>query len=227
MPATHKSTSYKSTPIPNPFMEGGDKAYGDIVMDLMKSKNFWQRVMGIGTLVLFACALVLFFVAMSQQDVVPILVNIMPSGEASYLGEVRQTGSLVVPQEAIVFQIRRFITNIRSISIDSQVLFDNIEACYTMVTSVYEPHMTRMLRANSPFALVGKIRRTVEIESTIRITGDSYQIDWVETSVEPGGNPTSRKMRGLVTIRLLPPDPSFIRNNPLGIFIEACEWTEI
>ena len=227
MPAVHKSTTYKPGPVPNPFHQGGDRAYADILLHSQKNENWWKYVVGIGSLVLFAVSLVLYFVSISRQQTVPVLVNVMPSGESSYLGEVRNSGDLNVPEAAITFQIRKFITNIRSISAGSQVLYNNINECYAMVSSTYGPIMTHMLRTNSPFPLVGKIRRTVEIESILHITSNSYQVDWAESSIEPNGTPSTRKMRGLLTIKLIPPEPSFIKDNPLGIFIEACEWTEI
>jgi type IV secretion system protein VirB5 len=227
MPHEHKSTSYKPVDLPNPFHEGQDRAYGDILQDKFKEMRWWRGIVGTGILALFGISLILFNYALSLQKTVPVLVNVMPSGEAVYMGEVRETAALQIPEAAVIFQVRKFIANIRSVSIDSQVLYNNIEECYAMVTGSYEPVMTRMLRAASPFELVGKIRRTVEIESALRITGSSYQVDWIESTIEPGGSPRNKKMRGLVTIKLIPPDPAFIKKNPLGIFIENCEWTEL
>jgi type IV secretion system protein VirB5 len=151
----------------------------------------------------------------------------MPSGEAAYLGEVRQTGgALQVPEPAVLFQVRKFITNLRSVSTDPQVLYNNIDECYGMVTNTYEPVMTRMLRSASPFNLVGKLRRTVEIESAIKITGSSYQVDWLETSIETGSQ-KQQKMRAIITVKLLPTDSNIIKKNPLGIFVDNCELTEL
>jgi type IV secretion system protein VirB5 len=197
------------------------------LLDQINSKKWWQRVIGIGSLALFAAALALFFIALSRQEIIPVLVNVLPSGESSYLSEVRRSGDFQVPDSAVFYQVRKFITNIRSIPVDPYVLNTNILECYAMATSSYEQILTRNLRANSPFPLVGKIRRSVEIESALRITGSSYQVDWYETVSESGGSPSRVKMRALITVRLITPEPSFIKDNPLGIFIEACEWTEI
>jgi len=228
MAAPHKSTTYKPyIQIPNPFNQGQDVAYGDILLDKTNELKWWRKFLGIGFLALFAISLVLFWQAISMQQVVPFLVNVMPTGEAAFLGEVRQSGELQVPEQAIVFQIRTFITNLRSISIDPQVLFNNIDGIYSKVTAAYAPILTNMLRNDSPFPLVGRIRRTVDIETIIRVTGNSYQVDWIESSIEHGGQPISRRMRGLVTIRLIPPTPDIVRNNPLGIFVDAFEFTEL
>jgi type IV secretion system protein VirB5 len=226
MPHQHKAVTYKPAPLDNPFINDTDRAYADILLDKMKEAKAW-RMTGFGALVLFIISIVIFVIALASQKTVPVLINVMPSGEAVNLGEVRQAGAFQVPETAVLFQARRFITNLRSVSTDGEVLYKNITECYDMASSSYEPVMTRMLRSASPFDLVGRIRRTVEIESSLHVTANTYQIDWTETSTETGGNPRSRKMRALITIKLIPPDNSFIKANPLGIFVENCEWTEL
>ena len=226
MPAQHKPTVYKPPAIKHPFFLGQDKAYGFLTEDLMKTKNFLLYFIGIGSVLLFLASLALFYISLSRQDIIPVLVNVLPTGESAYIGEVRQA-EFQVPEAAIFYQVRKFISNIRTIPADPYVLNANILECYAMITSSYEQIFIPNLRANSPFALVGKIRRSIEIESALRITGNSYQVDWIESTFESGGNPTKAKMRALVTVRLIAPDPSFIKNNPLGIFIDACEMTQL
>jgi type IV secretion system protein VirB5 len=227
MPPPHKSTAYKPINIPNPFREGQDKAYADILQDKMKEMKWWRGIIGVGILVLFFICLCFFIYAVNLQKTVPVLVNIMPSGEAQYLGEVRQGTAAPVPEAAIQYQVRKFITNLRSISIDPQVLYNNIDECYAMVTNSYEPIMTRSLRSASPFDLVGKNRRSVEVESVLKITGSSYQIDWRETVTDNSSSRKNSRMRALVTVTLLPVTDATIRKNPLGIYIENCEVTEL
>jgi type IV secretion system protein VirB5 len=226
MPAPHKSTTYKPEPVKHPLLQGQDKAFAFILEDLQRKSKFILYFVGISCVCLFAVSLVLFYISISREDIVPVLVNVLPSGESAYLGEVKQA-QFQVPEAAIFYQVRKFITNIRTIPVDPYVLDSNILECYAMITSSYEQIFTPSLRANSPFQLVGKIRRSIEIESSLRITGNSYQVDWIESTFESGGNPSKVKMRALVTVRLITPDPSFIKDNPLGIFIEACEWTQI
>ena len=226
MPAVHKSTTYKPPPIGNPFQEGQDRAYGDLLLHSHRQTNFWRLFVGPGSLLLFAVSIGLFLYALTRQQVVPVLVNVMPSGESAYLGEVRQSGDFRVPEAAITWQLRSFVSNVRSVSVDPYVLNDNIVACFNMSSKAYEPVLRSMLQANSPFSLVGKIRRSVEIQAVIHITGDSYQVDWTETTLDPNGSATSARMRALVTVVVIYPSPD-IRVNPLGIYIENCEWTEL
>lgn len=227
MPAQHKSITYKTTEIKNPFMEGQDKAFGEILSHNINELKWWRNVCGIGSLILFLVSFLFSVYAVRLQKTVPVLVNVMPSGEASYLGEVKAAAAVSVPEAAVVFQLKKFVTNFRSISTDRQVLYDNINGCYDMVTSSYEPIMTKYLQENSPFKLIGKTRRMVEIESALKTTGSSYQLDWIESTFEPGGNQKKIKMRALLTVKLLPPNDETIKKNPLGIYIENMEMTTL
>jgi type IV secretion system protein VirB5 len=227
VPPPHKSALYKPVEIPNPFREGQDKAYADILLDKQKEMKWWRGVIGGGFLVLFLISIFFNIYAVSLQKTVPVLVNVMPSGESQYLGEVRQNAALAVPEAAIQFQVRKFITNLRSVSTDAQVVYNNIDECYAMVTNKYEPIMTRSLRNASPFDLVGKTRRQVEVESVLKITGSSYQIDWIESSIDNQASRKTARMRALVTVVLLPVSDATIKKNPLGIYIENCEVTQL
>jgi len=225
--ATHKKPYYKPPEARNPFISGpSDKAYADILLDKMNEAKTW-RLSSFLHIGLFIISLIFFFVSISRQQTIPVLVNVMPSGEAQYLGEVRQNGSFNVPEAAIYYQIRSFVHNFRSISTDYQVLYDNIDGCFQMVTSSYAPIMRSMLLAASPFELYGKQRRTVDVESVLHVTGRSYQINWTETVIESSSSPKNSKMRAVVTIRLVVPTDSTIKRNPLGIYIENFEMTEL
>jgi type IV secretion system protein VirB5 len=227
MASLHKRTTYKPLELENPFKAGQDKAYADILKDCMDEKRWWRGFVGIGILILFLVCLIFFIYAVSLQKTVPVLVNVMPSGESQYLGEVRQSATVQVPEAAIQYQARKFITNLRSVSTDSQVLYNNIDECYSMVTSTYEPVMTRFLREASPFDLVGKVRRSIEIESILKITTNSYQVDWIESTIDPTGNKKNARVRALITMRVLPTTEQTIKKNPLGIYIENYEMTQL
>jgi type IV secretion system protein VirB5 len=226
MPATHKSITYKPLDAPNPFLEGGDKAYADLLQNQINETAWWRRI-GVFSLLVFVINLCFFIYAVNQQKTVPVLVNVMPSGESQFLGEVRHNGDLQIPEAAILYQIRKFISNLRSVSTDYQVLYDNIDECFIMATANYSPVLRQTLLSASPFDLVGKTRRTVSIESVLHVTERSYQVNWTENTLDTSSNQKTAKMRAVVTIRLITPNDSTIRRNPLGIYIENCEITEL
>jgi type IV secretion system protein VirB5 len=212
--------------VDNPFKEGGDRAYGDLLQNQINETAWWRRI-AVFSLLVFLINFFFFVYAINQQKTVPVLVNVMPSGESQYLGEVRQNGELQIPEAAIYYQIRKFIINLRSVSTDYQVLYDNIDECFSVVTANYAPIMRQMILNASPFELVGKTRRTVSIETVLHITERSYQINWIENTIDTSSNQKTTKMRAVVTIRLITPNDATIRKNPLGIYIENCEMTEL
>jgi len=223
---SHKNTTYKPLPLSNPYQEGQDRAFSDLLMEAVKDKNFWRNSF-YANVFLFIIALILFFAAVRMQETVPVLINVMPSGEPQYLGEVRQGGDMQVPEAAVHYQIRIFVSNLRSVSTDHQVLYNNIDDCFIMVTSRYAPVMRQSLMDNSPFDLYGKIRRTVEIESVLHITGRSYQVNWSETTLDSSSTPKRARYRAVATVSLIKPTDATIRRNPLGIYIENFEMTEL
>jgi len=226
MPATHKSSLYKPVDAPNPFQEGGDKAYADLLQKQINETTWWRRI-GIFSLIMFVINLCFFIYAVNQQKTVPVLVNVMPSGESQYLGEVRQNGGIQIPEAAIHYQIRKFTLNLRSISTDYQVLYDNIAECFNMATTGFSPVLRQTILNNDPFLSVGKIRRTVSIESVLHITERSYQINWIENTLDTSSDQKNTKMRAVVTIQLITPNDITIKKNPLGIYIENFEMTEL
>jgi type IV secretion system protein VirB5 len=222
----HKSAVYKPVEIKNPFKEGGEKAYADLLQNSIREAAWW-RYTGIGALVLFGVSIMLFMHAIGKQKTVPVLINVMAHGEAQYLGKVEGNSSPQVPEAAIQYQVRTFITNLRSIPADPYVLYNDIEMCYAMVTSACEKTMTERLKTASPFDVVGKTRRTVQIESLIKTTGSTYQADWYETTTEGTQSTGKIKYRALVTVKLLPATEKTIQKNPLGIYIDAYELTTL
>ncbi len=182
MAAKHKKAFYKPVEVKNPFNDSADRAYAEILQDNINEKKRWQKTFFINTF-FSAVYLVLFFYALNLQRAIPMLVNVTPEGEARYIGEVRQ-GSFSVPEAAVHFQIRTFVHKLRSVATDYQVVYDNIDDCFQMVTADYGKIMRQALLEESPFDMVGKQRRSLEIESVLHITGSSYQINWTETVIE-------------------------------------------
>jgi len=226
MPATHKRSIFKAIDAPNPFQEGGDKAYADLLQNQINETTVWRRVC-LFSLIMFFINFCFFVYAVNLQKTVPVLINVMPSGESQYLGEVRRNGELQIPEAAILYQIRKFIINLRSVSTDYQVLYDNIAECFDMTTTDFSPILRQTLLRNDPFLLVGKLRRAVSIESVLHITERSYQVNWIENTVDTSADQKNTKMRAVVTIQLLTPNETSIKKNPLGIYIENCEMTEL
>jgi type IV secretory pathway TrbF-like protein len=221
----HKPTTYAPLALNNPF-EARDRRYGELLLNERKEKNLY-RIIALVCLGFTGLSIVGLFYGVSLQKNIPYLVNVMPTGESQYLGEVRRNGSLEIPEAAVQFQVRTFLTYLRSIPGDREMLYRDITLCYSMVTAECEKKMTRELTGDSPFkASRDGIKRTLQIESVLKLTNGTYQLDWTE-STSSGGQTSRSRLRGLFTVKLLAPTDKNRQANPLGIYIDNYDITAL
>jgi type IV secretion system protein VirB5 len=221
----HKTTVYAELPVGNPF-DRAEKAYGDLLANERKGKNRWRVTAFISQGIVVLCVFILWY-AVTLPETVPLIITVAPWGEAEYRGNVSGPTykSAEIPEIAIQYQVREFVTEMRSISSDSEILYQNITRCYARVTEKCGRKMTAALREEDPFSLVGKEKRTVTIESILRLSTHTWQVDWIEnTSGTNGGN---RRMRGVFTVELLEPSAKQRTLNPLGIYVDDYDYTAI
>jgi type IV secretory pathway TrbF-like protein len=223
MASLHKPTTYAPLALNNPF-EAQDKKYSDLLLNAQKEKKMYQ-IIALICLAFTGLSICGLFYGVSLQKNIPYLINVMPTGESQYLGEVRYTGDLQIPEAAIQFQVKTFLTYLRSISGDYDMLYRDISLCYNMVTSECGKKMTKELTDDSPFkASRAGIKKTLQIESILKLTNGTYQLDWIESTAESGQVKRAR-LRGLFTVKLLQPTEKNIQTNPLGIYIENYDIT--
>jgi type IV secretion system protein VirB5 len=224
MASQHKSSVYTPPNVKNPF-EAEDKVYHDLIADAHKEKSTWQKI-ALFSLIFPIISVFVYVRAVNLQRTIPVLVTVSNWGEAKYQGEVTESlTSMSVPDAAVEYQVRDFVSKLRAIPTDAQVLYQDITHLYDMVTAQCSKTMTAQLQANAPFDVVGKTKRLIEIESVIKLTGGSYQIDWIENN--SGTSNYSQRFRGVVTTKLLEPPKDKRVKNPLGIYIDDYSYTEI
>lgn len=162
---------------------------------------------------------------------VPHIIEVDRLGAASYHGPVGQSD--YVPTEAVItYHLRRFIEDTREISSDLAVLKQNWLDAYTLVT----PRGGNMLSAfvqkpeNGPFRRAQDERVTVEILSAVRAAGDTWQIDWRESSWDKGGSPLGAPVIWRAMLRTLvaaPKTAEAMRKNPIGLYIDELHWDKV
>jgi type IV secretion system protein VirB5 len=221
----HKKTIYAELPAGNPF-ERGEKAYGDLLENERKGKGRWRQA----AFILLGCVALSFGIlwyAVRLPKTVPLIVTVAPWGEAEYRGEATGLSyqNAQIPEIAIQYQVREFVMELRGISVDSEILYQNITRCYARVTEKCNRKMTTALREEDPFSLVGKTRRVITIETVLRLSTQTWQVDWIESN--SGTDSMTHRMRGVFTVELLEPSAKQRVLNPLGIYIDDYDFTEI
>jgi type IV secretion system protein VirB5 len=221
-----KIEKYKVLSKENPFGKAA-VTYTDIIEDTRREKRRWQNV-GLFSLVFFLASFYVMYRAVNLQQTVPVLITLSEWGEATYKGAVNtETNKLKeIPEAAIQYQVRDFVTKLRTIPLDGEILYRDIAHCYEMVTAECEKKMTGELRREDPFGQIGKQKRGVTIESVLKVSGSTYQIDWIETTGTTNSSMVSKyRVRGVVTTELLVPPEEKRINNPLGIYIADYDMT--
>jgi len=132
------------------------------------------------------------------------------------------------PSDAqIANQLARFITNVRSISIDPVVLRQNWMQAYAFATDQASTTLNSYAQANDPFAEVGQRSVTVDVSSIVRSSDDSFEIRWRETEFRGGAQMETHTFTAIVTIIFQPPhDADTLHQNPLGLYVHGLHWSK-
>ena len=202
--------------------------YQELVNRQKKTENRWKvfAYISIGGFILSMCCLVY---AVNLPKTVPVIVTLNDFGEAKYLGEVKVNYSgIKVPEIAIEYQLRKFVTNKFTIPGDREVLKNNLKDCYACLTSETAAKLSSELKDHNPLKDVEVIRKKVKIESVLNLTKNSYQVDFIVTQSNPYNmNIVEEKYRGVLTTTMLEPNDEDKILNPLGIYIKAYDFTKV
>jgi len=151
--------------------------------------------------------------------------------EVDKLGETRA----VAPAEAgytpndpqIAFQLARFIEEVRSVPADPVVLRQNWLRAYDFASDKGALALSDYARTNDPFAEIGKAQVAVDVSSVIRASPDSFRIAWSERRYADGALTGTTRWSAIVTVMLRPPRTAdALRKNPLGLFVNAFNWSK-
>ncbi len=203
--------------------------YQQMEKDRQKSENKFKIIAYISAGG-FALSLLVMVWSINLPKTVPVIVSLNDFGEAKYVGEVNRINysGVKVPEIAIEYQIRKFVTNKFTIPGDAEVLRNNLKDCYSCLTRESAGKLSSELKEHNPLKDVQNIRKRVDIESVLKTSKNSYQVDFKITQSTPyDSNKTVFRMRGIVTITLLEPHEDDKILNPLGIYINAFDFTEL
>ena len=225
MASHHKKTVYQDIPIENP-MKRNEKIYCDLLAKESKGKKSWT-IVSIVQLIVIVILTAFIGYAVNLPKNIPVVITVLPWGEAKYVGDVSSYSheTMNIPESAYIYQVETFIQRLRTLPTDGEVLSQNISSLYYMITPNAERKMTPEIRLDDPFSSVGSKKRVVTIESTIRVSGNTFQVDYIES--QTGKSSGIKRFRTLVTTTRKTPPKKAEKLNPLGIYIEDYNLTEI
>jgi type IV secretion system protein VirB5 len=218
-PATH----YGKTPEPETPYQRAAQIWDDRIGSARVQARNW-RLMAFSCLILsagFAAALVW---QSARGTIVPWVVQVDNLGQAQAVAPAQTDYRPTDPQ--VAWHLARFIEQVRSIPADAIVVRQNWLRAYEFTTDRGATALNDFARANDPFTRVGKQQVSVEVSSVIRASPDSFRVAWTERQYENGQLSTTQRWTGILTIVIQPPrDAERLRTNPLGIYVNAVNWS--
>jgi len=159
-----------------------------------------------------------------QSRVVPYVVEVDTFGEARAVAPAIQTYQ---PADAqIAWHLGRFITHVRSISTDPVLVRQNWLAAYDFATDRAALFLNEYAKVNDPFGKIGTHSVSVQVTSVVRASDTSFQVKWTEQVYERGNLAGTTRWTAILTVVIQPPrSADALRKNPLGLFVNAIDWS--
>lgn len=161
----------------------------------------------------------------ARGSVTPWVVQVDKLGEAQAIAPATAGYQPTDPQ--IAFHLARFIEDVRGLAADPIVVRQNWLRAYDFTTDKGALALNDYARTNDPFAQIGKVQVAVDVSSVIRASPDSFRIAWTERRYQDGSLASTDRWSAILTVVIQPPrTPDGLRKNPLGVFVNAINWSK-
>lgn len=217
----------------NPYLSAR-KHWNSNVGSIMSEKLMWQVIAIISLLITLYSVSGIISIG-SESKYIPYIVE-----KDTSTGTV-SAGGVVYPSKTadkIVFQAAAsdYIFYSRMVTADAAMQRKSIFKVYSMLAD-HDPAFSQMnewmrSEGKTPFDRAAKELVNIEIKSALPQTGDTWQIEWVETVRDrQGALISTTTMRALVSLyqaeikskRTL----EEINNNPLNIYVREFSWSKL
>jgi type IV secretion system protein VirB5 len=213
---------YGLTPEPEtPYQRAGQVWDERIGAARVQARNW--RLMAFGGLLLSTGLSAGLLWQSMQSRVVPYVVEVDRLGEARAVAPADAAYQPTDPQ--IAWHLGRFVSNVRSVSLDPVLMRENWLSAYDFATDRGALFLGEYARAANPFGQVGTRSVSVQVTSVVRASDRSFQVKWTESIYERGSLAGTSRWTAILTIVLRPPDSAdTLRRNPLGLYVDAIDW---
>ncbi|MCK9509624.1 MAG: conjugal transfer protein TrbF [Pigmentiphaga sp.] len=214
---------YAETPQPATPYQSAAQVWDERIGSARVQAKNW-RWMAFGCLVL-ALLMAGGLVWRSMQSIVtPYVVEVDQTGQVRAVGEAATQYRPADAQQA--HHIARFITLVRSLSIDPIVVRQNWLDAYDYTTDRGAAVLNDYARVNDPFGRIGKESVTVQITSVVRASDTSFNVRWTQRRYVNGAAAGLERWTAVVSIVLQTPrTEERLRRNPLGIYVNGLSWS--
>ncbi|MGY3138420.1 type IV secretory pathway TrbF-like protein [Bradyrhizobium sp. USDA 4501] len=218
------STHYGKSPEPETPYQRAAQVWDDRIGSARVQARNW-RYMAFGSLALSAGLSAALVWQTANGSIVPWVVQVDRLGQAQAIAPA--TADYQPNDAQIAFYLARFIEQVRSIPADPIIVRQNWLRAYDFTTQGGALALNDYARANDPFIRVGKQQVAIEVSSVIRASPGSFRIAWIERRYQDGSLADTERWSAILTVVVQPPrDADTLRKNPLGIYINAINWSK-
>lgn len=189
----------------------------------VQAKNW--RLMAFGSLMLATLLAGGMVWQSTQSRITPYIVEVDKLGEAKAVSAAAESYR---PTDAqIAWYLGRFVTSVRSLSIDPIVVRQNWLEAYDFATDRAATFLNDYARTNDPFTDVGARSTSVQITSVVRASDNTYQVKWLEQTYKQGSLAGTEHWTAMLTVvTQTPRTAELLRKNPLGIYVNGLAWSQ-
>ncbi|OXE35081.1 MAG: conjugal transfer protein TrbF [Phenylobacterium zucineum] len=218
------STHYGKSPEPETPYQRAAQVWDDRIGSARVQAKNW-RLMAFGSLALSAALSAGLFWQSMNGSIVPWMVQVDRLGQAQAIAPA--TADYQPNDAQIAFYLARFIEQVRGIPADAIIVRQNWLRAYDFTTQAGALALNDYARSNDPFAKVGRQQVAVEVSSVIRASPSSFRVAWIERRYQDGSLASTERWSAILTVAVQPPrDADTLRKNPLGIYINAINWSK-
>lgn len=217
----------------NPYLSYR-RRWNDHTGSILAQRNMWM-ILALALCLITLAAIGGIIHLGSQSKFVPYIVKVDKLGKAMAYAPADKVS--VVGDNEIHSAIASFVNDARLVTPDVGLQRAAILRIYSALTPT-EPAMLKMtehLNGNeesNPFNRAQTETVSIEFDNILKQSGETWQVDWVETVRDRKGTKIEEpfRMRAIITVAIIPPDESTteaqIRSNPLGIYVVDFDWSK-
>lgn len=206
------------------------RTWNDHVARIVAARLAWQMV-ALGSVMVALAAVAGVVHLGSRSQFIPYVVAVDQAGNVA---AVDRADRLVPPSRVVIeAQLQKFFTLSRRVTTDVALQRSSIFSVYAMLDpkDPATAKMTDYLNGTpeaSPFVRAKEVTVTAEVTSVLPQSGDSWQVDWIESVYDRDGHRKARfAMQALAQV--YPSEPKHtteeaLKQNPLGIYVRDFSW---
>jgi type IV secretion system protein VirB5 len=209
----------------NPYV-AARHVWNERYLSLAKSIRNWQVMAGGLLLSNLGLAGGLAYVT-SRQQIVPYIVEVDEAGSAAAIKDLQPR--IVLDPLVVATQLKRFLTEIRTISPDEELVRRQMNAAYRMCLEPAQNFLTAYYTDNTLADLVRRGRTFPVQISVTPLSSKSWRARWKEQLVSPDGKVQEESdWEATIEIALVQPQNRAERErSPLGLWIAQLHWVQI